>query len=449
MHPVLLGSVLVRCADALRGETIQTIQFTGASSEHRWSVGDLDPEFPTDWSDYAYLVLELRAATPQRFYLGVQTAGGLRGIRLQPFGQGTWLRAAIPLSYFQGRDGQGHDMASAGNRPRSSYWFSVSGPFGTLEGVEALTVRMEHPVGEPHLDVRLLGLASEDPGSEILEALPVIDVFGQWRPGDWPGKVRNLGQLRVTWDQESERLLPGKFGYGRYGGYREHKAEATGFFRVEQRDGRWWFVDPDGCLFLSTGANVMRLHMATPLAGREAYFAALPPAELAPPALMGHRGPQASFFTWNLLRRFGPDWQRQWAALTVRRLDAWGFNTMYPGGPELIEAQPRKAYVTTVRGWPMEATYLGLPDVYAEDFAQQVDAAAARECAPRKDDPYLLGYFIGNEPPWPGHEVKVVDMVLAGPTTAIQRQARQFLLAGDTPERRVSFVLAAFERYLA
>jgi len=36
------------------------------------------------------------------------------------------------------------------------------------------------------------------------------------------------------------------FGYGRYGGYKSTQAKATGYFRVEQIDGRWWFVDPEG-----------------------------------------------------------------------------------------------------------------------------------------------------------------------------------------------------------
>ena len=33
------------------------------------------------------------------------------------------------------------------------------------------------------------------------------------------------------------------------------QAESTGYFRVEQVDGRWWFVTPDGHGFLSLGIN--------------------------------------------------------------------------------------------------------------------------------------------------------------------------------------------------
>jgi hypothetical protein len=59
-----------------------------------------------------------------------------------------------------------------------------------------------------------------------------------------------------------------------------------------------------------------------------------------------------------------------------------------------------------------------------------------------------LGYFIANEPPWPGREVFLVDVILGGRPSALQREARAFLAAGDTPERRREFVYRAFERFL-
>ncbi|MFL3657219.1 MAG: hypothetical protein ACJ07L_04065 [Opitutales bacterium] len=40
----------------------------------------------------------------------------------------------------------------------------------------------------------------------------------------------------------------------RFGGWKDRKFEATGFFRVE-KDSRWWLVTPDGHAFLSFGIN--------------------------------------------------------------------------------------------------------------------------------------------------------------------------------------------------
>ena len=37
---------------------------------------------------------------------------------------------------------------------------------------------------------RYVALAKDDPGSEIIDKLPVVDEFGQWIPGDWPRILR-------------------------------------------------------------------------------------------------------------------------------------------------------------------------------------------------------------------------------------------------------------------
>lgn len=96
----------------------------------------------------------------------------------------------------------------------------------------------------------------------------------------------------------------------------------------------------------------------------------------------------------------------------------------------------------------MRDGYLGLPDVYSDEFPKIADRDAATQCAPRKDDPWLLGYFIANEPPWPGRESFVVDIILDGKPSAIQREAKAFLAAGDTQERRKQFIYRAFEKFL-
>jgi hypothetical protein len=124
----------------------------------------------------------------------------------------------------------------------------------------------------------------------------------------------------------------------------------------------------------------------------------------------------------------------------ARRLDAWGFNT----GSEGMK-KPYTAYVNAPRG---QNTFLGVADVYSDEFARGVDEAAARQCTPRRDDPLLLGYFIGNEPPWGDRESEVVDMILAGPPTATQARLKELLSKGDAPARRKEFVIGAFEKQL-
>ena len=208
-------------------------------------------------------------------------------------------------------------------------------------------------------------------------------------------------------------------------------------------DGRWWFVDPDGHLFFSTcstgmggGGGDARLQ------GREDYFAALPPSD---PTSSRSR---AGFYAWNLARRHGTESRTNWMDLAFRRLDSWGLNTIGNwSDPRLWDAH-RKAYQVNLGGWGMRDGYLGLPDVYSDEFAKIAERDAAAQCAPRKDDPWLLGYFIANEPPWPGRESLVVDIILDGQPSAIQREAKAFLAEGDTPERRKQFIYRAFEKFL-
>jgi hypothetical protein len=438
-------AVLLTGVSAAAGET-RVVRFQGEKSDHRWTLREVNPDLPSNWTPYGYLVIEMKASSPQRFFLRLYDAGGMRSVRLQPF-SGVWIRASLPLKYFQRPDREGFDLASLGNKSRNCFWMGVSGPHGSLDAVEAIGVTMEYPIGGPTLEIRSIRLAKDDPGSDMLESQPVIDRFGQWMPADWPDKIKSLEQLRRDWAAEEKQLGSGDFDYCQFGGYRNTKANATGFFRVQQVDGRWWFVDPDGHLFFSTSANGMRgAGAGTRTEGRESYFVEPPPANLIPAGAPG--GSQGAFYSWNIERRFGPEWNTRWVDLAIRRLESWGLNTIGNwSDPKLWDAH-RKAYLVFLRGWGMESGYMGMPDVYSPEFPDIADRAAAGQCAPRKDDPYLLGYFIGNEPPWPGRESLVVDTILERPPSAIQSELKAFLAAGDTPERRKAFVYRAFDRYL-
>ncbi|MGA2328700.1 MAG: hypothetical protein ABSH05_20680 [Bryobacteraceae bacterium] len=434
-------------AAGLAGAETRRAVFEGAAPEFKWALKDLNPGLPSDWSSYEYLVLEIRSSTSQRFELRLHAADGVRKLRMHPF-QGAWIRAAVPLKYFKRPDRDGFDLASMGNKPRAAFWMNLMGSYGPLKAVEAISVAMENPIGKPTLEIRSVTLAQADPGDAVLEPKPLVDQFGQWIHAEWPSKATTLDELKKEWALEDKALPAGDFNYCRYGGYLGSKAKATGFFRVEQIDGKWWFVDPDGHLFFSTGVDSMSAWSGTPTEGRDGVFAAMPPTVMLPFNARPGRPPDASFYTWNLLRRFGPEWGPQWVDLTLRRMTAWGLNTVANWSDPRLAAARQKAYVATLRGWGMETGIMGLPDVYAPEFAQKADAAAAQQCASRKNDPYLLGYFVANEPPWPGRETQVVDAILEGRDKPIQRELKTFLAEGDTPERRKAFVFRTLEKML-
>jgi hypothetical protein len=393
--------LLIFFSAATNAQEVRKLTFDGSLSEIKLVVKDLNPALPSDWTGYTHLVMEMRTSSPQRFSLWLYRSDGAPGrIKIQPFGQNIWFRACVPIKYFLSMDKTGTDLASATNRRTNSFWYSIAGPFGGLTNIEYLGFAMPYPVNKPTVEIRAVHLSKQDEGSEFLEKTPVLDEFNQWKWAEWPGKIKSKEQLaKELADEEKTWSDSTQYNYCEYGGYKESKTKATGFFRVEQVDGKWWFVDPHGHFYLSTGANG-----ATGSSG-------------------GRPGVQGG----------APSVDR-----TSPRLKAWGMTT---GGK-------RRPYIVMMR-WPRTGlNFFGLPDVYSEEFSNAIDQTASTQCTALKNDPLLIGYFVGNEPAFDGRESEVVDMILAGTDSPIKDKLKEFLAQGDTPKRRVDFVMNSFEKYL-
>lgn len=449
---VALWVLFISCGDGpSQPASLKTIIFDSAkeSAEGEILLDEISKDFPRSWAGHEALVLEFKASSSQRMNLKIMTEkGDFSRVRLHPY-PNVWVRAAIPMQFLAEPPKTGHDMAAVGNRSRPGYYIGLIGPFVELSEVKSIAFEMIRPVGSPSLEVRAVSLAIESPGDAILEGTPVVDAFGQFVHDSWPGKAESLEQLRKAWDEEEAGLTPGDYGYCQYGGFINTKARATGFFRVEKTDGVWWFVDPDGHLFLSAGSDVMQPNQVTRLEGREDFFSELPPSDLLPQPRFRREGdPGVSFFTWNLSRRFGDDWLNKWVDFTLRRMDAWGLNTIANwSSPRLAEVQ-KKPYVIPLRGWSTEIHYLGLPDVYSPEFERLADERAQAQCEARKDDPWLLGYFLANEPPFPQKALQTVQLILEGPETDTKKELQKWLTSEDTPERREQFIAEAFHKYI-
>jgi hypothetical protein len=168
----------------------QRVVFEGAESEQKWALKDLNPDLPSNWTGYGFLVLEMRASSPQRFFLTLYSSAGLAQRRqMQPFAD-VWIRAAVPLEYYRQPNRVGFDLASVSKVPRNSFWISTGGVYGPLNAVEAIGVTTQAPVGKPTLEIRSVQLAKEDPGSDILDKKPVVDEFGQGLAGQGKGPGR-------------------------------------------------------------------------------------------------------------------------------------------------------------------------------------------------------------------------------------------------------------------
>jgi len=434
----------------------QKATFASDVSTVQWPLPELDPALPGDWKDFEFLVVEFRASSSQRFELGLVGPAGAVSKRIHPLAN-VWVRASIPLRFFREGLGDADELASTVNQPRNSYWINIeAGGHGPIDEVRAISLTMRYPAHSSTVEIRKLGLSKTDPGDAVLDgATPVIDDYGQYVHADWPDKARSATDLVRDWSAEQRMLVPRTVQPCRFGGFADGKRKYTGFFRVEKIGDRWWLVDPEGCRFWSAGVNGAGADPPrTRILGRDRLFASIPTAAQfpAPGAEPDPLRDPVSFYVANLQRRFGDDWRVPSAQLTARRMRAWGLNTAY--GTDLndaLAATPtlRQAYVYPLRGWQMvDGAIMGMPDVYSPAFAQRVEREALQQLGERKADPWMIGYFIGNEPPWPARESELVDRVLAGPPSALQQRFKAEIARGDGPQKRKELVHAAFTRYL-
>ena len=247
----------------------------------------------------------------------------------------------------------------------------------------------------------------------------IVDGFGQFLPGDWPEKVSSLEMLRAKGAEEERALAPWLADLprrDRFGGLLDTGGfRATGFFRTEQRNGRWWLVTPEGNAFFSIGMDVTAPAGETYVDGREFMFRDLPApnGELAAHwsehddrgglwprrDRMFDHGHAFNFYTANLQRKFGPDWRARWREEAARRLEAWGFNTIGNWGETELWAMHSLPY--TVPLWlEGEFWWGGIPDPFDPRFAAAADEMARDAAARFGGDPWLVGYFVDNELAW-------------------------------------------------
>jgi hypothetical protein len=151
---------------------------------------------------------------------------------------------------------------------------------------------------------------------------------------------------------------------------------ATGFFHVEQMNGVWWLVDPDGRPFFSKGVNFVSF------AGDHSPALRYSPYQRAVEAKYGTAG--------------------KWAASVATRMRGLGFNTVGPwSSPEMLkQGMPYAIMARLTEGSGADFQKGKAADVFAPTFEALVRKRAQKVCAPHARDPLLIGYFTDNEMRW-------------------------------------------------
>ncbi len=204
--------------------------------------------------------------------------------------------------------------------------------------------------------------------------------------------------------------------------------EPTGFFRAVQADGRDWVVDP-----LGHAITIAAIDHVRPAGWRDRD--------------LGY-DIYARFVETNYPSRAA------WLDETLGRLRDWGFNTLANHCDEPLLRHRGLAHTITLYlggefgraggkdpdRWitPWSGPCTGLPNVFHPEFENEVRKAAARLCAPERDDPWLLGWFLDNELKWWGPDTARKDLTLFDTVRALPKthSARQALEDFLTQRRR-------------
>ncbi len=235
---------------------------------------------------------------------------------------------------------------------------------------------------------------------------PFVDLYGQYAHSDWPEKIHSDTDLKKEFAREKAELDASRrpMEWNEYGGWKNGpKLAATGNFRVEKYRGKWFFVDPSGCLFFSHGLDVLIKHTdPVKIDGHEHWF----PAEIGK-WTFPHRGATCWQTTDRSLQvKYGrKDYDGDFYRTLSKRLEYWGFNSVGDwGSPELMAlgTTPYTLQLTDF-DWSMPRIGRKFYDVYDPVYQNKMrnlfKIAAERNPQVSKsiNDPMCIGYFIDNE----------------------------------------------------
>ena len=225
---------------------------------------------------------------------------------------------------------------------------------------------------------------------------------------------------------------------------------ATGFFRVEKREkNRWWMFDP---------------------LGRGVFIRGVDHVNYDGPSCWKRPG-------WRPLReafdkKFGGD-REKWADWAAASLREWGFNLV--AGSVIDPALRKRGFIYAQNLMIGEEMALGdvnsyisrnghapntaFPNVFHPKFAERCRYVAQIRCQLRRNDPYLLGWYIDNELAWGRRECLgtwLFDTAAQLPEDHAARRALVKLVTARgrtvetaTDDDKVAYLAEVAERYFA
>jgi hypothetical protein len=313
--------------------------------------------------------------------------------------------------------------------------------------VVGLVVFVDHPTADHLFEINSVraGGAYVAPPEATMDAahfFPFIDEFGQYIHRDWPGKTHSVADFakRLEAEEKDLRAKSGPEDWDTWGGWKAGPTlKATGFFRVEKYEGKWWLVDPDGKLYWSHGTDCVNpWEGGTPIDDRDKWFRDLPGPNTQFGECYGQAGyvvngyytgrnPRTfDFARANLIRKYGPQYQARFADISQRRLRSWGMNTIANWSDAGIYLMHRTPYTATLgTGGKMlensQGYWAKFRDVFDPSFAQETRANIAGQRNTTAEDPWCIGYFVDNELAW-GDDLSLAAAALLSPPQQVAKQ---------------------------
>jgi hypothetical protein len=312
-------------------------------------------------------------------------------------------RLIFPLSYL---DGQQIFMSRFPRQLKGS----VMGRRLDLSDIGKVILRIE-PVASPDFltKIEIAGIYLTDSVPQPLPELrePVVDEFGQWTVKNWEGKTLSESELKDNLSKLEKISEGASFpeDWSKYGGWKQKQFQATGFFRTHNDGKRWWLVDPEGFAFLSAGIDCVRPNAGGLVSGQEDMFSWLPEKDdtLFSEAFSRRRDENTlfDFAKSNLIRVYGTEWRKKWESITTGLLKEWRVNTIANWSDEEYTKNARLPYVLDMTDFPTTKTllYRDFPDVFSKEYLEH-SIEFAKQLESVKNDEYLIGYFLSNEPHW-------------------------------------------------
>jgi hypothetical protein len=339
-------------------------------------------------------------------------------------------RIVLPLAYL---DGQTFFMERQERRLKGVMPGRRLAPdkiAGVTFGLEPVEENFKTDVWIAHLR-----LMKEKPEPLPPAAEAIVDSLGQWKVRTWPGKLSGSAELKQKMKQLYQEAQAAAYpdNWSPYGGWKEKKlTEGSGFFSVYHDGKRWWLVDPEGYAFFSIGIDCMRPTAYGPVSGMEDLHEWLPFQDtlFAPAASERRRWKACSFLTSNLIRVFSKQWEERWQEMSRGLMLHWRFNTIGNWSDRRFIRNARMPYVLPLSRFPSTEVklYRDFPDVFSDSYQAAADSFAQQMKA-YQDDPYLIGYFLRNEPLWAFGDNNIASEMLATDTPSATRDTLVHWLA--------------------